>query len=326
MNLDFSVIKNQKNLLAFSAGVDSVALFFLLLEQNISFDIAIVDYNLRAQSKDEISYANELALKYNKSIFIKDVKLENHSNFEKTARDIRYSFFEEIILNEKYENLITAHQLNDKLEWFLMQLSKGAGLIELIGFNEFEQKENYKIYKPLLNITKDELENFLKINNHKYFIDESNFDEKYKRNFFRHNFSNPFLENFSSGVKKSFEYLQNDLNSLDIQNNPIKKIEELEIFLNQKDDNLNIRTIDLSLKKRGILLSSAQRNEILKQKELTISHKINISILENLIWIAPNCNEIMDKKFKELCRIKNIPKNIRNYIFKNNIDLNELIF
>lgn len=326
MNLDFSVIKNQKNLLAFSAGVDSVALFFLLLEQNISFDIAIVDYNLRAQSKDEISYAKELALKYNKTIFIKDVNLENNSNFEKIARDIRYSFFKEIILNEKYENLITAHQLNDKLEWFLMQLSKGAGLVELIGFNEFEQKENYKIYKPLLNITKDELENYLKINNHKYFIDESNFDEKYTRNFFRHNFSNPFLENFSSGVKKSFEYLQNDLNSLNIQNNPIKKIEELEIFLNQKDDNLNIRTIDLSLKKRGILISSAQRDEILKQKELTISHKINISILEDYIYITPVCNEIMDKKFKELCRIKNIPKNIRSYIFKNNIDLNELIF
>ncbi len=326
MNLDFSAIKNQKNLLAFSAGVDSVALFFLLLEQNISFDIAIVDYNLRAQSKDEISYAKELALKYNKTIFIKDVNLENNSNFEKIARDIRYSFFEEIILNEKYENLITAHQLNDKLEWFLMQLSKGAGLVELIGFNEFEQKENYKIYKPLLNTTKDELENYLKINNHKYFIDESNFDEKYTRNFFRHNFSNPFLENFSSGVKKSFEYLQNDLNSLNIQNNPIKKIEELEIFLNQKDDNLNIRTIDLSLKKRGILISSAQRDEILKQKELTISHKINISILEDYIYITPVCNEIMDKKFKELCRIKNIPKNIRSYIFKNNIDLNELIF
>ena len=165
MNLDFSAIKNQKNLLAFSAGVDSSALFFLLLEKNIPFDIAIVNYNLRVQSKEEVSYAKELALKYNKSIFIKDVKLENYSNFEKTARDIRYSFFEEIILNEKYENLITAHQLNDKLEWFLMQLSKGAGLVELIGFNEFEQKENYKIYKPLLNITKNELENYLKINN-----------------------------------------------------------------------------------------------------------------------------------------------------------------
>lgn len=326
MNLDFSAIRNQKNLLAFSAGVDSTALFFLLLKQNISFDIAIVDYNLRIQSKDEISYAKELAIKYNKKIFIKNIKLENNSNFEKTARDIRYKFFEEIIFENSYENLITAHQLNDKLEWFFMQLSKGAGLVELIGFNEFEQKENYKIYKPLLNITKDELEIYLKENNHKYFIDYSNFDEKYKRNYFRHNFANKFLEEFSNGVKKSFEYLQNDLNSLNIQINPIKKIEELEIFTNQKDDNLNIRTIDLSLKKRGFLLSSSQRDEILKQKEITICHKVNISIKEDYIWIVPSSTTTMDKKFKEKCRLLKIPQNIRAYLFLKNIDLKELIF
>lgn len=326
MNLDFRVVKNQKNLLAFSAGVDSTALFFLLLEQNIPFDIAIVNYNLRVQSKDEISYAKELATKYNKKIFIHEVILENSSNFEKKARDIRYAFFEEIIELYSYDNLITAHQLNDKLEWFMMQLSKGAGLVELIGFNEFEQKNNYQIYKPLLNITKDELENYLKINNYKYFVDQSNFDEKYKRNYFRHNFSNKFLEEFSFGVKKSFEYLQNDLNSLNIQSNPIKRIEELEIFLNLKDNNLNIRTIDLSLKKRGILLTSAQRDEILRQKEITISHKINISIQENYIWIAPSCNEIIDKKFKEIYRVNHIPKNMRAYIFREKIELKELIF
>uniref|UniRef100_UPI004048A7C6 tRNA lysidine(34) synthetase TilS n=1 Tax=Aliarcobacter sp. TaxID=2321116 RepID=UPI004048A7C6 len=326
MNLDFSVVKNQKNLLAFSAGVDSSALFFLLLEQNIPFDIAIVNYNLRTQSKDEISYAKNLAIKYNKKIFIHEVILKNSSNFEKKARDIRYSFFEEIINKYTYENLITAHQLNDKLEWFMMQLSKGAGLVELIGFNEFEIKNNYKIYKPLLEISKNELENYLKTNNHKYFIDQSNFDEKYKRNFFRHNFSNRFLEKFSTGVKKSFYYLEKDLKSLNIQNNPIKKIEELEIFENQNDDNLNIRTIDLSLKKRGLLLSNAQRNEILKQKEITISHKINISILKNNIWIAPFSDIKMDKKFKENCRIRKIPKNIRAYIFEKNMELKELIF
>ena len=66
MNLDFSEIKNQKNLLAFSAGIDSSALFFLLIEKDIPFDIAIVNYNLRAQSNDEVSYAKELAKKYNK--------------------------------------------------------------------------------------------------------------------------------------------------------------------------------------------------------------------------------------------------------------------
>jgi tRNA(Ile)-lysidine synthase len=326
MNLDFSVVKNQKNLLAFSAGVDSAALFFLLLEQNISFDIAIVNYNIRTQSKEEISYAKELAIKYNKEIFIFDTSIENSSNFEKKARDIRYAFFEEIINKYSYKNLITAHQLNDKLEWFMMQLSKGAGLIELIGFNEFEQKDTYKIYKPLLNITKNELEIYLQKNNLKYFVDESNFDEKYKRNFFRHNFSNKFLDEFSSGVKKSFEYLQNDLNSMNIQYEAIKKIDELEIFLNQNDDNLNIRTIDLSIKKRGILLSNAQRNEIIKQKELTISHKINISICKDYIWIAPINNSVMDKKFKDMCRINNIPRNIRAYISYKRIDLKELMF
>ena len=100
---------------------------------------------------------------------------------------------------------------------------------------------------------------------------------------------------------------------------------QLEIFLNQKDDNLNIRTIDLSLKRRGFILSNAQRNEILKQKEITISKNINISILEDYIWIAPNCSEIMDKKSKESYRTNKIPKNIRAYIFSKKIDLKELI-
>ena len=326
MYLDFSAIRNQKNLLAFSAGVDSSALFFLLLENNIPFDIAIVNYNLRAQSKEEISYAKELSHTYKKEIFIYETKLDSNSNFEKNARDIRYAFFEKIIKEHHYANLITAHQLNDKLEWFMMQLSKGAGLVELIGFNEFEHKESYQIYKPLLAISKNELEEYLLKNNHKYFVDQSNFDEKYKRNFFRHNFSDKLINNFSKGIKKSFEYLQKDLDSLNIQNKPLKKIKDLEIFLNQKDDNLNIRTIDLSLKRRGILLSFANRNEILKQKEISVSNKINISINEDYIFIAPKVAVIMDKEFKEKCRIAKIPRNIRSYIFSQNIDIQDLMF
>ncbi|KLE06672.1 tRNA lysidine(34) synthetase TilS [Aliarcobacter butzleri] len=325
MNLNFSAIKESKNLLAFSAGVDSSALFFLLLKQNIAFDIAIVNYNVRVQSKDEVSYAKELALKYNKQIFIKEVKLETTSNFEKMARDIRYKFFEEIIDENSYEILITAHQLNDKLEWFLMQLTKGAGLIELIGFNEFEQKENYKIYKPLLDITKKELEEFLQKEDIKYFIDNSNFDEKYKRNYFRHNFSDKLLSEYTNGIKKSFKYLQDDINSLNIEITPIKNFNELEIYQNQNDNNLNIRIIDNSLKKRGFLLSSAQRKEILKQKEITISHKINITLNEDFIWICPNVSSIMDKRFKEICRINKIPKNVRNYIYYKKIEIKELV-
>ncbi|MDX4064861.1 tRNA lysidine(34) synthetase TilS [Aliarcobacter skirrowii] len=326
MNLDFSEIKNSKNLLAFSAGIDSTALFFLLLNSNISFDIAIVDYNIREQSKEEVAHAKNLAKKFNKKIYIKDIFLENLSNFEKQARDARYNFFEEIIKKNSYDFLITAHQLNDKFEWFLMQLSKGAGLIELLGMSEIEDKEFYKIYRPLLNFSKDELISYLENKNIKYFVDESNIDEKYKRNYFRNSFSNSFLKEFENGVKNSFNFLHNDLNSLNIDFYPIKKIEELEIFKNQNDNNLNLRVIDKSLKKRGILISSLQREEIIKQKELTIAHKINIAITENYIFIAPKIKTNMPKDFKEKCRVKKLPKNIREYIFIKNIDFKDLVF
>jgi tRNA(Ile)-lysidine synthase len=56
-----NLLKSSKNLLAFSAGVDSTALFYLLVQNDVQFDIAIVDYNIRSASKDEVSYARELA-------------------------------------------------------------------------------------------------------------------------------------------------------------------------------------------------------------------------------------------------------------------------
>ena len=314
-------INEKKNLLAFSGGIDSTALFFLLLEKGIPFDIAIVDYNVREQSKDEVSYAKELATKYNKNCFVKSVILENFSNFEKEARDIRYKFFEELIYKYSYENLITAHQLNDKLEWFLMQLTKGAGLVELIGLDEKTSKENYTILRPLLNSSKNELLSFLNKKDINYFIDESNHDEKYKRNHFRNRFSNELIENFESGIKKSFEYLQNDLDSMNIDFKPVFSKNELEVFKNLSDDNLNIKVIDKSLKRRGLLISKAQRDEILNQKELTISHKINIAIVADKIYICPECKVTMDKQFKEKCRVKKIPKNIRAYLFKESIEL-----
>ncbi|WP_428027121.1 tRNA lysidine(34) synthetase TilS [Arcobacter sp.] len=317
-------INTAKNLLAFSAGIDSTALFFLLLEKNIPFDIAIVDYNVRTQSKDEVAYAKELAFKYNKKCFVKDVTLTNTSNFEKQARDIRYNFFEEIIESNNYQTLITAHQLNDKLEWFLMQLTKGAGLVELIGLEKETIKNKYIIHRPLLEISKNELKEYLDLNKIKYFIDSSNSDEKIKRNFFRQNFSNELIRNYKNGIKNSFKYLENDINSLNLELKPFYQKELLEIYTNQKDDNLNIKIIDKSLKKRGILLSKAQRDEIIKQKEITISHKINIAITEDYIFISPKSNQTMDKKFKESCRIKKIPKNIRAYLFELEVELKDL--
>jgi tRNA(Ile)-lysidine synthase len=312
-------VLTQKNLLAFSGGVDSTALFFLLLEQNIPFDIAIVNYNTRKQSKQEIVYALSLALQYKKQCFIHDVTLE-HANFEYTARQVRYEFFEEIIKEYGYETLLTAHQLNDKLEWFLMQLSKGAGLSELIGLNETLNKNNYTIFRPLLNHSKKSLEEYLQSKQLKYFYDESNNDITYTRNYFRQEFANVFLDKFENGVKKSFEYLQDDLLSLNIPFKALYQNKGLEVFKNHFDNNINIRIIDNALKKRGYLLSSKQRQEVLKQKECVIGSFV-IAMTSSHIFIAPYIKTVMPKIFKELCRKYKIPQKIRAYLFEEQFDI-----
>ena len=86
-----------------------------------------------------IEYAKYLAHKHNKKIYIKNYP-KNLKFTEKDARDFRHNLFESLIINEGYESVITGHQLNDKLEWFLMQLSKGAGTVELLGMNESIKK------------------------------------------------------------------------------------------------------------------------------------------------------------------------------------------
>ena len=300
------------NLLAFSGGVDSTALFFKLLEKSIKFDIAIVDYGQRKQSHDEVLYAKKLCKFYNKKCFFK--KFPSDLKFtEKTARDFRYEFFEEIIKNENYKTLLTGHQLNDKFEWFLMQFGRGAGFVELNGMQEEENREFYTLKRPLLGYKKSELKEYLDKKNIKYFIDESNFDLKYKRNHIRASYSDKFLEEFSVGVKRSFEYLQTDIDSL-FSNITTYSKEQLIIFSNCADDNVSIRLIDRELKRRNLLISSALRVEILAQREIIVSDKIAISITSSQIWIAPKCDKVMDKKFKEKCRINKIPKNIRSYI------------
>ena len=305
-------LQKQKNLLAFSAGVDSTALFFLLLEQKISFDIVLVNYHTRESSSKEARYAKELAQTHHKKCYVKEVLLEA-SNFEHEARKVRYAFFETLIARHHYQNLITAHHLNDRLEWFLMQLSKGAGLVEMLGFDEIEQRETYQLIRPLIHTDKASLQAYLDTNKIKYFIDESNFDPKYKRNFFRTKFANPLLKQYKEGIKKSFTYLSED-KALLFELQIIERIEELVILKKESHDINNIRQIDKILKYKGYILSKSQKDEILKNQDVVIANTYVVILNEDKIYIAPYVTQTMDKKSKELYRKAHIPVKIRPYL------------
>lgn len=310
------LLQNGKNLLAFSSGVDSTALFFLLHENHITFDLAIVNYRMRAQAAEEVAYARALAKKFDKECFVMEVELGGQ-NFEAEARTVRYDFFETLINQHGYTNLITAHQLDDRLEWLLMQLSKGAGLYELLGAQTIEARENYRLVRPLLETTKSELLNYLNDHSIHYFEDDSNSDEKYKRNFFRHNLATPLLERYAKGIKKSFAYLNEDLRELLEQNLDVGHVAQLHYFKTPPSRRSAIIVIDRILKENGFLMRQGDKEALKNTDEHVVGRQYIVSFHPHYTFLAPYHSVEMPKVFKEKCRLLRIPRKLRSYLFTN---------
>jgi tRNA(Ile)-lysidine synthase len=306
------LLQNSKNLLAFSAGVDSTALLFLLLENEIPFDIAIVDYGLREQSREEVSYAKELAERYSFECFVK--KAPNiEANFEATARKVRYDFFEELISLHRYDNLLTAHHLGDRFEWMLMQFCKGAGCVELSGMREVELREEYSLVRPLLHLDKSELLKYLQKNDIKHFLDSSNSDEKYQRNYFRKHHAQPLLQKYRQGIAKSFSYLDADSEAL-IKQQEILKKNTLACF-KKSNARSDIYHIDRYLKSIGHIITNEEHRLLREQKSVVIGRKFIVSRVKEYICIAPYIKKVkLPKEFKEQMRLLGVDPKLRGYL------------
>jgi len=322
LNFDITGLLKTKNLLAFSAGIDSSALFFLLLENNIPFDIALVNYGTRENSDKEEAHAKDLAERYN--LICYTVKAPSFtSHFEKNAREFRYDFLETLIKKHDYDTLLTAHQLNDQLEWLLMRLTKGAGTCELIGLEPESRRNGYTLMRPLLDYSKEELLDYLQSNHYPYFVDESNSDEKYERNKFRKRFSDPLMAEYKEGIKRSFKYLRKDKAGLEKEFEVICSQKELRV-VKLHNPSVKAKAADLALKELGYLLSASQRQETQKEKSLVIGGKWAIELQEDLLYVAPYTTTNMPKKFKEACRVLKIPTKIRAYCFEEDISLADI--
>ncbi len=309
-----ALLQERKNLLAFSGGADSTALFYTLLAYDIPFDIAIVHYGLRPQADEELASAQELAKKYKLTCHIlRSEKIEQ--NFESAARKVRYDFFEELIKQHLYSSLLTAHHLQDRLEWMLMQLCKGAGSAELLGIKEREKRPNYTLFRPLIESSKEEILAYLKQKNIPWFHDASNDDPRYRRNYFRHAIVNDLLKEHSEGIRQSFRYLEEDVDEL-IKEVEVHEVEGMSLFVSTKQRRSDIYHIDKRLKSKGHLLTSSQREELKEKDEIIAGRKFLILIDRGLCIIAPYIKETMDKKFKDKCRKLGVPVKLRPYLFR----------
>ena len=180
---------NEKNAaVAVSGGPDSLALTFLFKCLNIKNKkkgyFYTVDHKLRKNSSNEAKTIKKLLKNYDIDckILIWRGKKPN-SNLQSIARNKRYSLIHNQCIKDKVESLITGHHIGDLYENFFIRMLRGSGLDGFVSFNSIKNKlnDNLYVYRPLINIKKEDLIYITKKVFGYYLDDPSNYKNDFKR-------------------------------------------------------------------------------------------------------------------------------------------------
>ena len=241
----FPYLLEEKFVVCCSGGVDSIVLFHLMLSLHKNFVVAHCNFKLRDEESDNdeefvknICKQNSIEF-YSKSFETKKIKVESNNSIQMIARDLRYGFFDEISTRLEIKHILTAHHLNDSLESFLINISRGSGLDGLTGIPEL----NGKIKRPLIEFEKKDIIEYAVDNNLRWREDSSNKSNSYLRNKIRNEIIPQFDElkgNFLKNFKKTIKYLKMS-NSLIYQ-----RINQLKLdIVNYDEDDIFIKISDL---------------------------------------------------------------------------------
>ncbi|MCZ8090211.1 tRNA lysidine(34) synthetase TilS [Flavobacterium sp.] len=206
INLNLSFLKEKKLLLAVSGGIDSMVLVHLCHQLELDFAVAHCNFQLRGNESegDENFVKSQIeklqiplfTQKFETATFAKEQKL----SIQVVARKLRYDWFYSLLANHNFDFILTAHHLDDSVETFLINFTRGSGLDGLTGIPE----QNDKIVRPLLIFSRNEIETFAQENNIAWREDSSNASDKYLRNKLRHDVI-PILKELNPSLLSSFE-------------------------------------------------------------------------------------------------------------------------
>ncbi len=207
------VSADAKILLACSGGVDSMVLAELLKTLGQPFALAHCNFQLRENESnlDEKLVAdwakkNEIPC-FVKRFETKQIKAETGGSTQMVARELRYTWFRELMTEKDFQCLATAHHLDDSIETFFINLSRGTGLSGLTGIEAAEKA----IIRPLGFATKAELLAFAQQINLVWREDASNASDNYLRNRIRHHVVSFFENenvNWKAGMAATLSHLQ----------------------------------------------------------------------------------------------------------------------
>lgn len=236
-------------LVGLSGGPDSICLLNILFELkkelNIEIGAAHINHLLRGEDafKDE-EYVIKICEEIGIPCFVTRVDINNYSkehklSSEMAGRQVRYDFFEEIIKKEGFNKIATAHNANDQAETILFRLMRGTGLEGLTGI---KVSRDNKIIRPILCLSRHEVEAYVEQKCLKPRIDKTNFEKIYNRNKIRLDILPYMKENFNEDIIQTLNrmsvLLQKDNEFLErLALNSYKKycIEDVDYFIIKKE-------------------------------------------------------------------------------------------
>ncbi|RUM88872.1 MAG: tRNA lysidine(34) synthetase TilS, partial [Thermovibrio sp.] len=181
--------KNSKVLVALSGGPDSVSLLHVLLElrRELSIEVAAAHINhmLRGEeSERDEEFVRKLCKEWKVKLFVEKVNVPEISkgrNVEAVARGERYRKLKEILRKWEGDLVALGHTASDLTETVILNLTKGSGLKGLRGF--LPKRDVF--VRPLFEVTREDVEEYVKERELPFVIDSSNLEKKFERNLIR---------------------------------------------------------------------------------------------------------------------------------------------
>ncbi|MTK54247.1 tRNA lysidine(34) synthetase TilS [Paludibacter sp.] len=195
--------EGAKLIVGVSGGADSIALLHFLHNAGYECIVAHCNFHLRGiESDTDEAFVKDFAEKWHIPFFstsfdTKTFAKEKGISIEMAARDLRYDWFDVLKQEQNADAIAIAHHLDDSIETFFINLSRGTGLRGLLGI----QPKQGSIIRPFLSVSRDDINNYISINHLQSRIDLSNFDQLIIRNKIRHSLI-PIFESFNPSFRQ----------------------------------------------------------------------------------------------------------------------------
>ena len=205
--------EGDKLLIGVSGGPDSICLLHILntLKKKIKFEIYVahVNHMIREEANSETEYVQEFCENLGIECFVKKMDVQKYANknkigTEEAGRNIRYEFFDEVAKKVSANKIATAHNNNDKAETVLLNILRGSGLSGLKGI---EAIRDNKYIRPLIETTRQDIEEYCDKHNLQPKIDKSNLESIYKRNKVRNDLIPYIQKEFNPNFLKTINRL-----------------------------------------------------------------------------------------------------------------------